>query len=120
MSRYTKAEQEDAIKRLREFLPEGSTVHLSLSKVSRSGMSRVIRCLIIDGDDTRDISWLVAIVLGMTHVGGMMGGVRIGGCGMDMGLALVDSLSYKLYDVTLDQTPEHQPATGKGIRYNWM
>ena len=48
MPRYTKAEQEEAKATLRQFCPQGSTVSLALQSVSRSGMSRTIKCLAVD------------------------------------------------------------------------
>lgn len=103
----------------------GQTIYTCVSRVARSGMSRSIRCLVVsshgepyaDGylvnaarphgvspfDRTMgatmhsiaDISGMVARATGLqfdrTH-----GGVRVSGCGSDMGFMLVDSLAYAL------------------------
>lgn len=118
MSRYTKAEQEEARETLRATFPPGSTAKLILSKVSRSGMSREIRVLT---EDDFDASHAVAVALGLSTGKGWSAGVRIGGCGMDMGLALIDGLSYELYGKPVDQSRAWNPedATG-GIKYKWI
>ena len=66
--------------------------------VSRSGMSRSIDVISISEDGEHyNISYLVKTVLDM-KLDTTNGGVKIGGCGVDMGVALVDHLSYKLYN----------------------
>ena len=95
-----KRERSDALKRLRELLRPGDTVHTILRHVSRSGMSRAISCVIIGNDrgarEPFDISYLVARVLGES-LDRTRGGVKVSGCGMDMGFALVYDLSMNLY-----------------------
>lgn len=117
-------QRNEAIKTLRELLPAGSTVSLSLSKVSRSGMSRVIKCMALDKDGTLvNISWLVARATENPFVDGYVGGVRVNGCGMDMGLALIGDLSYVLYGKPCDQTTNY-PKTSRtpngGVGYRWI
>ena len=99
MARLTKAqqaEQDEARDRLRELFPAGSTVHTVLRHVSQSGMSRSISVLAIDEDGPRDVSYLVARALG-DRVDQHRGGVKVTGCGMDMGFHLVYALSSVLY-----------------------
>lgn len=122
MSRYTKAEQDEAKAFLLANAPAGSTVYLSLQSVSRSGMSRVIVPAIKGKDgDFLNVAWYLARVCGLPFVSGFSRGVRISGCGMDMGLALVDQLSYALYDKPVDQSKKWNPedATG-GLKYQWL
>lgn len=91
----TKADQvrQDAAReQLRALLPPGTTVPTILRHTSRSGMSRSISP-IIDGEDC---SWLVARAIGGT-VDQTHGGIKRGGCGMDMGFDFVYSLSRALY-----------------------
>lgn len=92
MTKMKKAERAEAVEKLRGMLRPGSTVRTILRHVSRSGM---LRCVspIIDGEDC---SWLVARALGL-RVDQMKGGVRISGCGMDMGFHLIYELSSVLY-----------------------
>jgi hypothetical protein len=90
-------EQEAAIKALRKIFKPGDTVRVILRHVSRSGMSRSISVIQVKrGGETREWDMLVATALGekidRTH-----GGIKVGGCGMDMGSALVYDLSQTLY-----------------------
>jgi hypothetical protein len=96
-----RAERDESIARLREWLKEGDTVHTVLRKVSTSGMSRVIDVYHFTGkaDGTVDKSWL------SWHVARACGerfnerpeGVRVNGCGMDMGFHLVYNLAHVLF-----------------------
>lgn len=66
--------------------------------VARSGMQRSIDVISISEDgEVYNISYLVKTALDM-QIDQKNGGVKMGGCGMDMGFALVDHLSYKLYN----------------------
>src|SRR5690242_20520391 len=93
--RKTPSEKEESIARLREILPPGSTVRCILRHVSRSGMQREISLFALSPDDIRDVTHLVAEVLG-DRVGKRQG-IVVKGCGMDMGFHLVSTLSYYLY-----------------------
>lgn len=95
-----KAEQEDAIKRLREEIKPGSTLFTVARHVSSSGMSRSISVYQLKGRrgnvQPYDWSYLVAKAIDekidQTH-----DGIKIGGAGMDMGFELVYRLSWALY-----------------------
>lgn len=113
----TKTEQAN----LKELLPPATCIYLTVVHVSASGMSRDIKRLIKTDDGIRDISWHVSRALGYSLKNDA---VRIGGCGMDMGLALADIVSYTLYGVPVDQrndraVRDNEPATG-GVRYKWL
>ena len=101
---------------LRELLPPGTTVWTQLVHVSRSGMSRVIKCFVggVDHDGKPTIFWVpsprISRVTGMRDERKKDGNV-IGGCGADMGFELVYNLSYYLY-------PNGYTCTGKGCRSN--
>ena len=73
-------------------LKPGDTINCILRHVSRSGMSREISLL----KGELDITWNVAHFLGYKQ--GNRGGIKISGCGMDMGFALVYELSRKLFE----------------------
>ena len=105
-STRTRNEQRDAAREaLRELYPVGSTVHTKLLHVSRSGMLRSIAVLYPTPAGTiRDVSGLVARAIG-SKLHSPTGGVAMGGCGMDMGFALVYSLGRALY-------PDGQPCNG--------
>jgi hypothetical protein len=98
MSRtYSKDEQEQSLKYLREVLQPGDTVWTSVTHVARSGMTRWIRAFIIREGQPEDISWHVARVTGSPVNSRNHEGVERGGCGMDMGFDLVYSLSHHLF-----------------------
>ena len=84
-------ERQEAIARLKETLKPGDTVHTILRHVSRSGMMWHISVI----HDMQDITYLVARALDEKRADN--GGIKVGGCGMDMGFGLVYSLSCALY-----------------------
>lgn len=86
------AEREEAREKLREIVKPGDVLKTILRHTSKSGMSRSISPVI----DCEDVSYLVARAIG-EKVDQNHGGIKVGGCGMDMGFALVNSLSYALY-----------------------
>lgn len=88
------AEREEAIAQLRAMFPIGSSVPTVLRHVSSSGMTRAIS--VLDPASLRDVSYLVAKATG-DRLHPTKPGVRVGGCGMDMGFALVYGLSRTLY-----------------------
>ena len=94
------AHRADRIAYLRGLFPPGSKVFCTVTRVASSGMSRNIRAFaMIPGTDThgpepRDVSDAVATVIDARSGNG---GVTMGGCGMDMGFALVYELSHALY-----------------------
>lgn len=86
------AERQEAIEKLRGILKPGDMVYTILRHVSRSGMSRDISVL---SSAEQDITWLVGRVLDYRRADN--GGLRVGGCGMDMGFHIVHNLSYALF-----------------------
>ena len=96
MNKLQKAEQAEAIDRLRKMLKPGDTVHTILRHVSRSGMQRAISLITIHEDGPHTIDWLVRLALDMkfdrNHAG-----LKVVGCGMDMGFDLVYNLSRTLF-----------------------
>ena len=81
---------------LRALIPaKGGKVWAMVKHVARSGMSRTIAIYIVKEGDIMDISHLVA---GATEYKLIRdSGVSIGGCGMDMRFALMDSCLYAMY-----------------------
>ena len=103
--RYTRDETLEAIAALRDKLTPGRTVYTKLTHVSRSGMSRSIECYLAQGrDNLTDITWHVARATN-ARLDPRHGGIIMGGCGMDMGYALVYNLGRTLY-------PDGVPCTG--------
>lgn len=136
-------ERAEAIEHLRKILKAGDTVYTVLKHVSKSGMTRGIEVYaIIDGNP----QWITA------YVGKAIGepqplsywekslGLKIGGCGMDMGFHVVNSLSYALFPDGIqcvgekcpandhsngdrDYTPGHPHSKGSGgyaLRHAWL
>jgi hypothetical protein len=110
MPKITKAERAEAIASLRALLSDGSTVFTVLRHVSASGRSRRISLVVIlpttDGSpDIRHLSYSAARALGWHYVSGWHDAIRVGGCGMDMGFHLVDSLA---------------SAIGRKLHHRWL
>ena len=89
-------ERDAAVRELREILKPGDTVYTQIKHVSRSGMSRVIMPVIIQDNKPQYIGWLVANACGDTY-DRKHEGIKIVGCGMDMGFHLVYQLSRVLF-----------------------
>lgn len=139
----TKQERDEAIARLRELLPPGSIVTTVLRHVSRSGMQRSISCVIAspDGPDRNqaiphDIDYWVRHATGLPFDRNH-GGLKVNGCGMDMGFHLVYSLSRILYRDTFtcigercpsndhsngdrDYSPHTHSDGGYALRHRWL
>lgn len=102
----------EALARLREWLKPGDTVHTVLRHVSRSGMQREISLLHTSCENgepvTRDLTYNASRALGERI--GKRDGIVMGGCGMDMGFALVYSLSSELFPEGFGCIGERCPA----------
>ena len=94
--KYTKTQTAESLEYLHEALKPGDMIHTIVTHVSRSGMSRSIRTLIIKDSSHRDISYLVARALD-ERMDEHNGGIKVSGCGMDMGFETVYRLGYALY-----------------------
>ena len=90
-------ERDQARAELRELIKSGDTIYTILRHVSRSGMSRIIDCHIITPAGIKWIGRYVARAIGCAYTEKNGGGLHVGGCGMDMGFSIVNSLSYALY-----------------------
>jgi hypothetical protein len=89
-------EVEQARKELLEELNPGDTVYTVLRHVSNSGMLRTIDLYVFKNNEPRYLSYWVAQLLDR-KLSDAHQGVKIEGCGMDMGFSLVHSLSYALF-----------------------
>lgn len=104
-----KAEAAEALARLHTWIKPGEVIHCILRHVSSSGMTRVISLKLFECKEGRvetgDVGYNVALALGMPY-DRQRGGIKIfGGCGMDMGFALV-------YDLARTMWPNGVPCTG--------
>jgi len=116
--------QLDAIERLLELLKPGDTVYTILRHVARSGMSRSIQLKIVLDGDIVDITYYAARAMG-DRIDAKHGGIRIGGCGMDMGFALVYALGRALWPQgtpephgTRNGEPDHEG--GYALKQRWI
>lgn len=89
-------EKSAIIAELRGLLKPGSVLYTDLKHVSSTGMSRSIAIKIVEDGAIRDISFKVAMALGY-KLDKRYDGIKITGCGMDMGFSIVSSLGYALY-----------------------
>ncbi|MFN8758825.1 MAG: hypothetical protein ACK5XA_08455 [Tagaea sp.] len=113
--KVSEAEREQARARLRELLPPGATAHTILRHRSRSGMSRRISIVVPDKDgELLCVDWLAAQVLGWP-CNGNGEGIKVGGCGMDMGFHLVYSLSHSLY-----RADDDGGRGGYTLKHRWL
>ncbi len=87
---------EEARAHLRALLPVGTTVTCVLRSVARSGMSRRIDFYKLGADGSHD--WLTSRIARALGDGGEVDkGLRVSGCGMDMGFHVVHELAARLY-----------------------
>lgn len=119
MARETKAqvkarERQEAIDKLRRIFDSGESlpiINTVLVHVSRSGMQRVIKPMIIHNGTIWDITPEVSKILDW-RIHPKHYGVTVDGCGMDMGFHLVYSLSASLYG--------HADQGGYKIKHHWL
>lgn len=124
---YTKKEQTEAIEKLRGMLKPGDRLSTILRHVSASGMSRSISVIISDQDGINDITWLVARALDM-RIDDKHQGIKIGGCGMDMGFEIVYQLGGKLFPGGFDvegrgrngDMSGHDNDGGYALKQSWL
>lgn len=104
LTKAQKAAQAEAIKTLREILKPGDTVFCILRNISQSGMSRVISFL---APDHYRLDHLISEACEYRHKGN---GLRVDGCGMDMGFSVVYNLSATLFPHGFGCTGSNCPA----------
>ena len=117
-------EREQAKQNLLEILEPNQTVYTLLRHVSRSGMMRHISLFAVDlNGNLQDITWLVARAMGEKRADN--GGIKVGGCGMDMGFHLVYGLGMTLWPNGTDKPhgtrngePDHNG--GYALKHQWL
>lgn len=123
MARHTNAQRAQALETLREHFKPGQTVYTILRHVSSSGMSRDISIVTIEGGEVRQWDYAVACVLSESLA--KSEGIKVSGCGMDMGFHLVYNLGRTLWP---DGTPEpHGTRNGQpdrdggyALKHRWL
>ena len=117
MSKASEQEKTEAIERLRGWVKPGDTIYCVLRHVSSSGMMRVIDLKHIEKVEGQGepclltLGYNVALALGMKYDRSREG-VRIGGCGMDMGFELVYNMGRVLFPQGFDLTPTNHARNG--------
>lgn len=92
-----KTGQAEAVERLRAILVPGVTVYTILRHVSRSGMQRTISLRLARPDGGfYDLDHNAALAIG-ARLDRDRGGIKMGGCGMDMGFELVYQLGRVMF-----------------------
>ena len=95
--RQKELEAKEALERLREWVKPGDTIWCVLRSVSRTGMMRVIDFQKFEADGRHlSLGWNIAKALDMPYNRDREG-VRVSGCGMDMGFHVVSGLAFKLF-----------------------
>jgi uncharacterized protein YkvS len=141
MNKEKQQQREESIKYLKSILKPGDTVYTVLTHVSKSGMSRDIKCLIstneaketgiIERRDTEkgtvedtfnntsivDIGWHVARALDWPLSKKNEWSIKVGGCGMDMGFHLVYTLSSVLFR---KEDKSNQADAGYSLNHSWL
>jgi len=139
MPKTSKARKEECRARLLELLKPGDTVYTTLKHVSRSGMMRVIDLHIIKDNAPVWVGRTAADLLEYPY-DDKKNGIRVGGCGMDMGFFIVYNLSSVLFPDGFDcigddmrcpssdhnngdrnYSPDHvHKDGGYALRHRWM
>jgi len=137
MPKTSKARKEECRARLLSLIRPGDTVYTTLKHVSRSGMMRVIDLHIIKDNEPLWIGRTVADLLEDSYDYRKQG-IRVGGCGMDMGFSIVYNLSHVLFpdgfgcigercpsndhcNGDRDYTEGHKHSSGGyALRHRWM
>ncbi len=104
-----RASQAQAIEDLKLWLPFGAEIYTLVKSVSKTGMSRQISLYVVQEGSIKEIDYFVARALDRPRGKG----VRITGCGMDMGFALVYELGRALY-------PDEGADSGYSLRHRWL
>ena len=124
MNQREQADRESSIASLKEhFLKPGDTVQCVLRSVARSGMSREISFLVVRDNAVLSIDWHIARVLDMKQ--GRNGGIKVHGCGMDMGFHVVYNLGLRLWPKGTDKphgTRNGEPDSdgGYALKSSWL
>jgi len=105
------AEKQEQIAKLKEWMPEGSTIYTILRHVSSSGMMRCVSVVVFDKETGRPFhpNYATAKAIGykLTTKNGC-DCLKIGGCGFDAGHDVVYALSHALY------------GNGGSLRQEWL
>lgn len=127
MGMNSKKATQEAIERLKEWVKPGDTLYCVLKHESRSGMSRTIQLVKMEEEGPVYLGYTTATALGWSY-DRKHEGVKVTGCGMDMGFHLVYTLSATLFprdgQPTADArvNPSDLPASRSGywLKSRWL
>lgn len=105
----------ESMRHVRKAVSRKREVLTKVTHVARSGMSRSIECYVISGGELLNISGDVARIIG-EPLDRKNGGVRVSGCGMDMGAQIVYVLGRYLYP----QGTKANDGGGYALRHRWI
>ena len=117
-------ERAEAVNELREILKPGDTVYTKLNHVSRSGMTRSIEVMVFRDNAPINLTYVVSEVLDY-KIDNKHWGLKVGGCGMDMGFHVVYELGSALWPKgtrkphgTLNGHPDSEG--GYALKHQWI
>jgi len=121
-----KTEREVIIKELKKIIEKGKRkIYQYVTQVSSSGMSRHIKSFVIIKNEPVSIDWYIARVL--SYISRDDKGIKIVGCGMDMGFSLVYDLGRVIYPngdkkTITGRNGDTEPETDGGylFKHNWI
>ena len=119
------AQIEQAKAHLRTLLKPGQTVYTILNHRSASGMSRSISAVVSGKDgEIEKLDYWIARAKG-EHIDPRHGGIKMTGCGMDMGFSLVYNLGCMLWSTGTPEphgTRNGQPDSSGGyaLKQRWL
>lgn len=141
MPKFLKTEVAEQRAKLLRWLKPGDTVYTVLDHVSKSGMSRDIRLVLMKVDDkgepyTLHPNYAAQVLLGYSRAK-RGDGLRVSGCGMDMGFSIVYNLSAVLFPDGFEcigdkcpsndhtngdrcRTPHLHKSGGYALRHRWL
>lgn len=117
-------EKQEAIQKCKEFIKPNDKIYCVLRHVSSSGMSRRISFYVNIENKIRYLDWYVEKILDYkrdTH----KDGVKVSGCGMDMGFAVVYELGKALWPDGTDKphgmrNGEPDNDGGYALKHQWV
>ena len=100
MKNYKKIEMEEekikVIRNIKKIVKPGDTVHCFLRHVSSSGMSRRISFYVVKKNKLIGLDWYINRILDYSRDSNNEG-LKVSGCGMDMGFSVVYNLGSALW-----------------------
>lgn len=122
--KITKQEQAEAVKALRRYLKPGRKVYTILNHCSSSGMSRAISLAVSYKGEVVKLDYWASRAMGYP-IDRNHGGLKVGGCGMDMGFHLVYSLGQTVWPKGTrkphgTRNGEPDTAGGYALKHVWL